>query len=86
MQIGQKNTPVILIPDYDLTSWDNSQSYATNWLTTHETVHEILRYYTGVAGINLADVNLSKEDEFYEWIDAHRNEHVALRKAFGITT
>jgi hypothetical protein len=86
VQIGQAHMPVIQIPDYDLTSWDNSQAYATNWLTTHESVHEILRFYTGVTGINLADVNLANEDEFYEWIDAHRNEHAALRKAFGITT
>jgi len=86
VQIGQAHHPELIIPDYDFTSWDNSQSFATNWLTTHEAVHEVLRSLTGVAGINLADVNLTNEDEFYEWIDAHRNEHAALRKAFGITT
>jgi len=85
--IGQANHPVILIPDYDLTTWqDGNQAFTTSWLTTHESVHEALRYYTGVTGINLADVNFAKEDEFYEWIDAHRQEHAALRKAFGITT
>ena len=67
VQIGQAQSPVILIPDFDLTSWANDQSFATNWLTTHESVHEILRFYTGVTGINLADVNLENESEFYTW-------------------
>ena len=86
VQIGQAQATPIFIPDYDLTSWDDSLAFATNWLTTHESVHEVLRFYTGVTGINLADVNLANEDEFYEWIDAHRNEHASLRAAFGITT
>jgi len=86
VQLGQAHTPIQLIPDYDLGSWEDSRSFATDWLTTHESVHEILRGYTGVGGINLADVNLANETEFYLWIDAHRAEHRALRTAFGITT
>jgi hypothetical protein len=86
VQIGQGLGAPKLIPDYDLTSWQNSSEFARSWLTTHETVHEILRAFTGVSGINLADVNLSNESEFYEWLDAHRAEHAQLRTAFGITT
>ena len=86
VQLGQKSSPVKLVPDYDLTSWDDSKPFVTSWLTTHEEVHENLRTITGVAGINLADVNLENETEFYLWLDAHRVEHAALRSAFGITT
>lgn len=87
VQIGLKQTPTpVLIPDYDLTSWTNEPSFVRNWLVTHEQVHEQLRSLTGVSGINLADVNLDNEYEFYTWIDAHRNEHALLRTAFGITT
>lgn len=87
VQIAQAHTPTpILVPDYDLTSWQNTTEFARSWLTTHESVHEILRGLTGVSGTNLADVDLGKEDEFYQWIDAHRSEHAQLRHAFGITT
>lgn len=86
VQMAQKGTPSqFVLPDYDLSTWQNSTEFARNWLTTHETVHEQLRYWTGVSGINLADVDLSKEDEWYQWLDAHRSEHVALRSALGIT-
>jgi hypothetical protein len=85
VQIAQAQATPILIPDYDLTSWNNSKSFARIWLVTHESVHEQLRSITGVSGINLADVNLDNEEEFYTWLDAHRNEHALLRRAFGIT-
>jgi hypothetical protein len=85
VQIGQAQTPTpVLIPDYDLTSWDKRQSFVRNWLVTHEDVHEVLRSVTGVSGINLADVDLDNETEFYTWTDAHRDEHALLRRAFGI--
>lgn len=84
VQIAQSHLK--LIPDYDLTSWDNTKEFARDWLTTHETVHENLRFLTGVSGVNLADVDLSNESEWYQWLDAHRVEHAALRTAFGITT
>lgn len=85
VQLGQAASPERLIPDYDLYSWRNEQSFAKNWLTTHESVHEQLRQWTGISGINLADVDLSQESEFYEWLDAHQAEHIALRNVLGIT-
>jgi hypothetical protein len=84
VQVGQANPTPVIIPDFDLTSWDNTTEFARNWLTTHEDVHDILRGITGVSGINLADVDLGKPDEFYLWLDAHANEHVQLRQAFGL--
>lgn len=85
--IAQAATPLpLLVPAYDLSSWENTTAFARTWLVTHESVHEILRGLTGVNGVNLADVNLGDEAEFYYWIDAHRNEHDQLRAAFGITT
>jgi hypothetical protein len=78
-------TPRKLIPDLDLVSWDDSKPFQTRWLVAHESVHEQLRTYTGVSGVNLADVDLTKEIEFYEWLDIHRTEHTLLRQAFGIT-
>jgi len=87
VQIAQAQSPTpILIPDYDLTSWHDSDAFRFNWLNTHQQVHDRLRQITGVTGVNLAEVNLQNESEFYQWIDAHRNEHFQLRAAFGITS
>lgn len=86
VQIGQAQATPILIPDYDFTSWSDDRGFVRNWLVTHESLHETLRGITGVSGVNLADVDFSKEAEFYTWLDAHRTEHAALRAAFGITT
>lgn len=86
VQIGRAQTPVVFVPDYDLASWQASPNFARNWLTSHFEVHQFLRSATGVSGVNLADVDLSKEDEFYEWLDDHRNEHAELRIALGITS
>jgi hypothetical protein len=80
---GQPN-PVDL-PDYDLTSWQEDPAFRTMWLTAHESVHELLRDLTGVTGVNLADVDLTQEDEFYDWLDDHSTEHAEIRTALGIT-
>lgn len=86
VQVGMTASPVRLIPDYDLSSWSDASFAVRNWLTTHENVHELLRGWTGVSGINLADVDLSKEDEFYDWLDAHAAEHTQIRQVLGINT
>ena len=86
MQLAQLATPSPdLIPDYDLTSWRDDDAFARVWLTTHQEVHEVLRSFTGVTGVNLADVDLSNESEFYTWLADHAAEHAALRSAFGLT-
>ena len=86
VDIAAAQTPVILIPPYDFTSWRNTDDIARKWLVTHESVHAQLRSITGVGGVDLSDVDLGKEDQFYQWIGAHRAEHANLRAAFGITT
>lgn len=80
-----KAAPIKLIPDYDLASWDQSKPFITRWHVQHEAVHEQLRFYTGVSGVNLSDVDFSDQAEFYDWLDGHKAEHVLLRQALGIT-
>jgi len=86
LKLYQAKSPPVLLPDYDLGSWENEKSFVTEWLATHEAVHEQLRALTGVSGVNLADVDLTKEAEWYVWMDDHRAEHGALRAALGITS
>jgi hypothetical protein len=78
-------SPIKSVADFDLVSWEETRPFITRWLTQHEAVHEQLRFFTGVSGVNLADVDFSQQGEFYDWLDVHRNEHVLLRQALGIT-
>jgi len=86
IQLGQAATPAVLWPDYDLASWEKSKRFERFWLNTHNDVHQQLRGQFGITGIDLADVDLSNERQFYQWLDDHAQEHANLRAAFGITT
>lgn len=73
------------VDDFDFMSWqDDSKPFLAFWLNSHETVHEQLRALTGVSGVDLSEVDLTKPDEFYEWLDVHRSEHILLRTAMGL--
>jgi hypothetical protein len=45
-----------------------------------------LRNFTGVSGIDLSDVDLTQEDQWYSWMDSHASEHADIRSALGILT
>jgi hypothetical protein len=78
-------TPIVYIPDYNFALWGEERKVVTSWLEAHQATHEQLRLQTGVEGIDLADVDLSKEDQFFVWMDSHAEEHALLRTALGIT-
>lgn len=82
----QQQTPPIFIPDYNFALWDDDPKVVSSWLEAHEASHVALRTNTGVSGIDLADVDLTKEDEWYTWMDDHADEHSLIRSALGITT
>lgn len=86
VQLFQSQTPVIFIPDYNYALWGYDPKTTSSWLEAHQTTHQSLRDHTGVAGIDLADVDLSKDDEWFTWMDSHAAEHSDLRLALGLLT
>jgi len=84
VSIFQGRSPVIFIPDYNFALWGDDRKVIAAWLEAHEATHQALRTQTNVSGIDLADVDLSKEDEWFSWMDSHASEHADIRSALGI--
>ncbi|HWS65710.1 MAG TPA: hypothetical protein VN325_23370 [Steroidobacteraceae bacterium] len=82
--IFQLQTIPIFIPDYNFALWGEEKIVQSAWLESHQTAHQALRTFTGVSGIDLADVDLTKDDQWFEWMDDHAEEHSLLRTALGI--
>jgi len=84
--IFQTFTPPVFIPDYNFALWGDEKPIQVAWLESHQATHQQLRLRTGVSGIDLADVDLTQEDQWYTWMDSHADEHSLLRSALGITS
>lgn len=85
VQNGLGKSPLVLIPDLDIAIMDQSPARREQWLSSHMDIHEALRIETNVTGVDLATVDFDKQESFYEWMDAHAQEHRAIRAALGIT-
>ena len=55
-----------------------------DWLNSHESWHEAVRPFANVTSIDLSVVNFDDENQFYEWMSLHNQEHDALDAAFGV--
>lgn len=73
------STPII-IPEFDVRSWRDEQEFVQQWLVTHENMHEAIRSVTGIDGVDLSLVDLSKDDEWFVWLDNHSEEHALMRE------
>jgi hypothetical protein len=78
-------TSPILLPDPDLTAILSGGPTARESLDTHQSIHELLRGYTGVAGVDYTDFRLDQETEFYAFLAYHEQEHAQLRAVLGIS-
>lgn len=78
-------SPPQSVPDFDIYSWSDDPLYVISWLNNHQAIHTILRAGANLTGIDLSEVDLSKEEEFSEWMDDHAQEHIVLRDFYGIS-
>jgi hypothetical protein len=53
-------------------------------LDQHQTVHSLLRQFTGVAGVDYTDFDLSQQTDFYSFMSYHADEHRQIRQVLGI--
>lgn len=77
-------TPPVLVPEFDLSYWNDDPGVVAMWLNRHNQVHQILRQPGAVAGIDLSAVDLSDDGEWEQWQSDHADEHQLLRQFFGI--
>lgn len=83
ISIAQNKTPPYSVPDYALNAWRPERPFQIDWLSKHQSVHESLRELTGVSGVDLSVVDLSDRVAWFQWMDAHAQEHGFLRTALG---
>jgi hypothetical protein len=86
VRLFQSQTPHVFIPDYNFALWADDKQTMAAWLEAHQVTHLALRNFTGVSGIDLSDVDLTQEDQWYSWMDSHASEHADIRSALGILT
>ncbi len=84
VQIFQTKTAHVFIPEYNFALWGDEKAQISAWLEAHQATHEQLRFQTGVSGIDLADVDLTQEDQWFTWMDSHADEHALIRATLGI--
>jgi hypothetical protein len=82
--LAAQTTP-ILLPDADLLSLLTSGKTLEAQQLTHQTIHNLLRSYTGVTGVDYTEFRLDTESEFYDFLQYHDVEHQQLRQALGLT-
>jgi hypothetical protein len=78
------STPVI-VPEYDILSWRDEPQYVKQWLSSHEAMHQQIRFATNVTGADLALVDFSDEEQFLAWMDDHAEEHLIFREVLGVS-
>lgn len=86
VQLFQQHVTPVFIPDYNFALWGEDKKTVSSWLEAHQATHASLRNFTNVSGVDLSDVDLSKEDEWFTWMDSHASEHADIRAALGITS
>ena len=82
--LARQNPPIILSDEAIITMGQTNLEHRI-WLNSHQVMHELLRPYANVTGIDLALVDLRKEEEFYTWLDLHSQEHKLIDTAFGVS-
>ena len=82
--LGALLTTLVIIPDYDFGIWYDDPAAVRSWLNYHNVVHNLLNGAANLTGIDLSQVDLTDEGQWYEWHDDHRQTHSLLQQFFGI--
>jgi hypothetical protein len=77
-------TPPIVIADYPLLPFLTGGAARKAVLQSHMDAHKLLRQATGAAGVDYSQIDLDSQDDFYSFLQYHRDEHSQIRSALGI--
>lgn len=82
--LASLTTPVV-IADQPIITMGTTDLERRIFLNSHQILHELIRPYANVTGIDLALVDLKNEEQFYVWLDVHATEHDLIDQAFGLS-
>lgn len=81
----QAQTPSLIIPNPDFGAiLSGGPSNLRGGLDQHQTVHSLLRQFTGVAGVDYTDFRLDQQTDFYSFLGYHSAEHAQIRQVLGL--
>lgn len=75
----------VLIADHPIIWMGKNKFQNQVWLQDHAALHNQLRIYANVTGVDLSAVDLTNRNEFTTWLDAHATEHNDIDTAFKLT-
>ena len=84
VQVLAQQTPAVSIPDFDFLTFLTAGPAANSILQTHQQAHALLNSILGITSIDLSEVDLTKENDFDNWIGYHQSAHQAIRQQLGI--
>jgi putative alpha-1,2-mannosidase len=84
VQVLSQATPPVNIPAFDLLSFLTAGQARDSILQSHAQHHVLIHAALGITSIDLAAVNLSDENDFYNWTGYHASTHAAIRQALGL--
>ena len=84
IQVLSQQTPAIVLPDFDFLSFLTAGNAKRSILETHSQAHDLLRDALGFTGTDLSAVDLDNQNDFYNWLGYHAQEHAQMRQALGI--
>ena len=77
-------TPAVVLPDPDLLALLTAGQARRSQVQSHMAHHNLLRAATGVQGVDLSQVDLDDQGDFYSWLGYHAQEHQQLRQVLGL--
>ena len=85
VQILSQRTPAVVLPDFDLLAFLTAGDARSSIVQSHAQAHELVQGALGITTIDLSEVDLNDENNFYNWAGYHASAHSAIRQALGIT-
>ncbi len=74
----------VQVPDHPLLVIGKTNLERRVWLQDHAQIHNLMRTYANVTGIDLSAVDFDDEEQFSVWLDSHATEHELIDAAFGL--
>ena len=84
VEVLAAQTPAVLLPNYDFLQFLTSGSARASIMQSHQKAHDQLGGILGITATDFGDYDLSKQDDFYNFLGSHATTHAQIRQALGI--
>lgn len=84
IQLAAGFSPAVILPAPDLLNFLTSGTTIRAQLEAHQEAHVLLSQLSGTTALDFTQFDLSKQDDFYNFLSYHQTTHQQLRQFFGI--